>query len=190
LEDFLRSLALVLLPIADEQVLDGVPLAGLGKSGRPEKFFLGKLGRHRGKSVDDVIKESVSEYLDRSTFNNVTEIMAFLDSVDVCLTDEEDPVLSSVLPMTDLSEILPLLNDMMQRRHHIVHRADQAKTSNNLQPVDPVQVQSWLNATMSFMAIAARACFIRQHPLADLATELTTESEAKAKERKSGDEPE
>jgi hypothetical protein len=64
LEDFLRSLAAVFLPAAEEKVLDSIPLVGTVQTGHPEKFFLGKLAVHRGKKVDNVIAESVKKYLD------------------------------------------------------------------------------------------------------------------------------
>jgi hypothetical protein len=45
LEDFLRTVASALLPAGDESCLNAIPLAGV--TGRPEKFFLGKLVHHR-----------------------------------------------------------------------------------------------------------------------------------------------
>ena len=60
-----------LLPIANEDAPNDVPL--VGGSGRSEKFQLGKLARHRGKKIDDVIRESVAAYMERYTFNNVLQ---------------------------------------------------------------------------------------------------------------------
>ena len=45
------------IPFSDESAIDHVPLLGIGE--RPKKFFLGKLVRHRGKTVDDVIQQSI-----------------------------------------------------------------------------------------------------------------------------------
>lgn len=65
LEDFLRDLARLRLPHASEHTLNEIPL--VGAKGRVEKFYLGRLARHREESVYDVIERSVSEYLDRFT---------------------------------------------------------------------------------------------------------------------------
>jgi len=59
LEDFLRTLAAVLLPLADEKTLNDVPLVGSGQ--RPENFFLGKLVPYRDKCLEDVIRDSVAQ---------------------------------------------------------------------------------------------------------------------------------
>ena len=63
LEDFLRTLGRELLPGCDEATLNEIPLAKSG--GRKEKFFLGRLSQFKGYMVDDLIDESVTEYLDK-----------------------------------------------------------------------------------------------------------------------------
>src|SRR5690242_1459503 len=57
LEEVFRNLARWKFPLSHEAVLDEIPLAGL--PGRAEKFSLGKLANHRGKSVQELINESV-----------------------------------------------------------------------------------------------------------------------------------
>lgn len=171
LEDFLRTLALAFLPMSDEAALDNVPLLGLGKGGRAEKFFLGKLAQHRGKSVDDLIRDSVSEHLERSTFNNATEIMSFLESVGLQVP-EDNKDLSSILNLLEPASVLSQLEAMMQRRHNIVHRADKARTGDGLEPIDPRDVMAWLTATMYFMGNVAHTSFLKQHPSEELAKEL------------------
>jgi hypothetical protein len=139
LEDFLRTVAAALLPESDESGLNSIPLAGV--PGRSEKFALGKLVQHKGKSVDDVLRESVSEYLDRSTFNNKGEIVELLKKLGFDLSHNDD----------DLAAI----QQMIQRRHQIVHRADRVKApgTNNrvLQPIDRNEVLTWMKATERFM---------------------------------------
>ncbi|QDU36457.1 hypothetical protein Mal4_07430 [Maioricimonas rarisocia] len=83
LEDFLRSLARVYLPNAAPHVIDSIPLKRSRGSGRGEKFLLGHLDEHRGKSVDEVIAESVDAYLERSNYNNSTEIARLLRNLGV-----------------------------------------------------------------------------------------------------------
>jgi len=163
LEDFLRSVALWLLPIANEDALNDVPL--VGTSGRAEKFQLGKLARHRGKKIDDVIRESVAAYMERYTFNNVPAIKSFLASVAVKLPSREE-VDSSSSPIPRLAidgEVLALLEAMMKRRHHIVHRADKAKTGNGLQEITKGEVAGWLAATMMFTLSITTENFIQRH---------------------------
>jgi hypothetical protein len=142
IEDFLRTLARTLLPVASERVLNGIPLAG--SAGRAEKFFLGALSKHRGRTIEEVIQDSVSEHLDRSNFNDPTEIVSFLrNSLDITLP-------------TKASEKLPALDRMIQRRHLIVHRADRVKKSGSaefeLQAIDSSEVVDWVLAATDFMA--------------------------------------
>ena len=184
LEDFLRSVALWLLPIANEDALNDVPL--VGASGRSEKFQLGKLAEHRGKKIDDVIRESVSAHLERSTFNTVTQIMSFLESVNVRMPSR-DEVDSSSSPIPRLAidgEVLALLEAMMKRRHHIVHRADKAKTGGGLQEITKGDVACWLAATMMFTLSLTTENFMQRHSQDEFqkAVEALAAAEEKRKE--------
>jgi hypothetical protein len=135
LEDYLRTLGNIFLPLAQEDVLNGVPLVGLGKGNRDiQKFALGKLIHHRGKLVDDVIKESVNEHLARRSFNSEDEITAFLTELGL---------------MPDDREHLPAIAAMIRRRHMIVHRAD--KRDGQLQSINHTEVFQWITATRLFM---------------------------------------
>src|SRR5204863_301692 len=101
LEDFLRTIATRLLPVADEKTLNQVPLVGC--AGDKGKFTLGKLAQYRGKMVDDVLRASVEEYLERSNFNSTTEIVSLLEDR-----------LGLVLEASEKEKDLPLLNRMIQ----------------------------------------------------------------------------
>jgi hypothetical protein len=137
LEDFLRTLATALLPERGERSLDEVPLAGL--SGRAEKFLLGKLAQHRGKLVDDVLRQSVSEYLERSSFNSTDEIARLLETLG--------------FKVSDFNQNFAAIDQMITRRHQIVHRADKVKTlaGYNLQPIQREVVIRWMASTLAFM---------------------------------------
>jgi hypothetical protein len=74
LEDFIRSICGYFLPRATAAVLDEIPLTGLNSSGRPEKFFLGRLVAHRDKTIEDLIEESVQMYLERLSFSSTQDI--------------------------------------------------------------------------------------------------------------------
>jgi hypothetical protein len=100
-----------LLPEADEKALNNIPL--ITESGRAEKFALGSLAKLKGKTIDEVISESVSNYYERSNFNNTTEINALLKDLGI--------------NTSKIKHHFPELNNLMNRRHYIVHRADKAK---------------------------------------------------------------
>jgi len=61
LEDFLRNVALWLMPIAGEETLNRISLAGV--TGRAEKFQLGKLAEHRTVGITFVLPVTRSELL-------------------------------------------------------------------------------------------------------------------------------
>jgi len=108
-EEFLRGVLEWRLPAQAEDILNDIPLVG-SKYGRAEKFLLGRLAQHRGKTVDLVISESVSASLVRSSYNSVDEIKSAITSVGL-----------------DVVPCQPYFGDLgalIQRRHQIVHRAD------------------------------------------------------------------
>lgn len=134
LEDFLRTLISRMLPEGDECALRDIPLAGTGR-GKPQ-FHLGQLAQHRQKTVDAVIRESIAEFLDRTTFNNTTEIAQVLELLR--------------LNVKQVERNFSGLNQMIGRRHQIVHRSDRLKGTSTLEPIHASQVQDWLKATKDF----------------------------------------
>ena len=137
LEEFLRTISRVLLPEGNEACLNEIPLAGL--KGRPEKFTLGRLVQHKGKLVDDVLRESVYEHLERSNYNSTDEISNLLRSLGFDVSKHE--------------EEFPAIQQMIDRRHQIVHRADRFEPalSTVLNPIRADDVSRWLTATNEFM---------------------------------------
>lgn len=136
LEDALRSLATLYLPLSGEEQLNAIPLVETGTAGRAEKFFLGKLAAHRGKSVDELIAMSVAAHLARSTYNDTTEIASLLKSLGI------DPATASMH--------FPALDQLIRRRHQIVHRADLSdenpEVPDHLRPISLEQVEKWKDA--------------------------------------------
>src|ERR1017187_7943028 len=110
-EDMCRTIERELLPFASEEALNEIPLLGISKHGRPDKFLLGKLVSHRGKTVDEVIARSVGAHLDFVSYNSVDDFCAFLTRVGFCKGPFEP--------------FLPQLASRSEERHHIVHQADQ-----------------------------------------------------------------
>jgi len=141
LEALLRGLGCLYLHEAGPHALDSVPLTGHGEKLRAEKFFLGALVQHRGKTVDEVLSESVTDYLNQRSFNDTNEICALLASLGVAI---EGPI----------KESLPELQKLIRRRHQIVHQADltsdRGRGRQRAASISVKQVLKWLKATREF----------------------------------------
>jgi len=137
IEDVLRSLAYWKLPSAAPQVLDMIPFAG----GTAMKITLGTLSSQRGKTVEDVIKESVDASLERSNYNNSVEVCSLLQSIG----------LNTAVVQLYLSKI----EEAMKRRHQIVHRADAnpnpGRGNHRVASISPVTVNAWIANTERFV---------------------------------------
>ncbi|MGH7269919.1 MAG: hypothetical protein ACREJ3_05760, partial [Polyangiaceae bacterium] len=137
LEDLLRSVLAWKLPsTADFGHLDDVPLDGE----KLRKYTLGDIAKHRGKSVEDLIDHSVAAYLERSNFNNVSEIASALARSGVAS--------AALRPYgSDLESI-------MKRRHLIVHRADhnpdQGPGHFAARSLHPNTVKAWATSVEAF----------------------------------------
>jgi hypothetical protein len=151
LEELLRSMAATLLPFADEATLNTIPLVGIGGPGRAEKFFLGRLAAHRGKSVLDLIKESVDDYLTTTTYNDTTQISVLLASL--------------AIDVEKVKHLFPKLDEVIKRRHQIVHRADRSSSkADALERVESItadEVKEWISAVQEFMATSVTSVAFR-----------------------------
>ena len=110
LEDFIRNVLKWRLPYSDA-ALSGIPIYTSDYNRRKIKFELNDLVEHRSRVVDSVIKESVKNYLDTVSFNNTNDISVWLEKIDIDIT-------------TDMRKTYRLLQNMITRRHEIVHQAD------------------------------------------------------------------
>src|SRR5260370_40588407 len=111
--------------------------------------------------------------MERSTFNSVTEIMTFLESVNVKLPSREEvESSSSKIPLPIAGDTLGLLEAMMKRRHHIVHRADKATAGGGLQQITEGGVVGWLAATVIFTLSIATENFLQGHGQGQFVKEL------------------
>lgn len=141
LEEVFRGLVSWKYPAAAENLLNEIPLVGISETGRPEKFFLGKLGAHRGKSVQQLIDESITSYVGNLTVNNTTEISGLVRKV-------------GVEPETVNGEFAQI-SELVQRRHHIVHQADRNDVggygNHRAKALHPHTVEEWIAAVERFV---------------------------------------
>ena len=140
LEDFVRTISHALLPMQDEGILNKVPLSGMGNHGRAEKFLLGKLVQFRGKKVDEVLATSVESFLGRSNYNSPDDLASAIENVG--------------LDKTKVESLFGVLDEMMQRRHWIVHRADRnpitGRGQHKYKSIGTKKLASWIAAVEGF----------------------------------------
>jgi hypothetical protein len=109
LEDVLRTALLWRWPATmDQASLENIGVI-VGDESR-HKVTLADLLGHRGKLVDELIRESLHAHLERSNFNNVHDVKVALRRCGI-----DGRVIESQARR---------LAAMMARRHQIVHRAD------------------------------------------------------------------
>ena len=148
MEDFLRSILKLKLPEANEEKLNKIPLfLNPELFQKKTRFELGELSYHRGKTVNEVIELSVYQYLDRQSYNNTREISSALRSIELELTSE-------------IKEEFSKLDEMIKRRHNIVHQADREKTNvqdaYEIKLIDLEEVIEWINAVDNFVLELAK----------------------------------
>lgn len=148
LEEVVRNLFVRKLPNVAPDKLDKVPLAGAPRSHPPTKFLLGSLVQFRGEFVENVIKKSIDAYVDTFNLNNTGELVRCLELAEI--------------DVTPLQQHFPALNELMQRRHQIVHQMDR---TNELDPLsvplsslDVLTVERWKQALISFVQNLFVAC--------------------------------
>lgn len=157
LEDFLRSVTLAHLPRRESELLKQIPLVGTG-SPRQTKYTLSDLTVHSGKNIDAIIDESIDRWLHQRSFNNCDDITTTLKHLGI--------------DASKCNSEFPSLNEMIARRHRIVHNADRddpsAPDASKLAGISADEVLRWRNAVQQFMQAAL-------HQL-----HLVVESESKA----------
>jgi len=135
LEDLVRSSSEELLPLQDADVLNEIGFPD-GSDRTKAKFTLGELHAYKGLTVDDLIRKAVATRLQRSNYNNVSELSAALQriGVNVSALDPHQGTLESI----------------MKRRHLIVHRADKNPLIEpdqgipTVQPLGRSTVDTWV----------------------------------------------
>lgn len=139
-EDMLRTAARQRPDAMSTETLNKVPLSGV--PGRAETFHLGALDAHRGKTVDELLRESVEAYWGRVTFS---------------LCDDVEKALRLMgLDTEPFKFLYPGLDSMMKRRHQVVHDADLPNVTDREVPpwsfADNLLLTYWLLHVLTFHA--------------------------------------
>jgi hypothetical protein len=116
----------------NKSAFDKITLKGFPKTG---KFSLGDLVPYKGKTVD--------EHLERTSYNNINDIIQFLDDVG--------------LRNRDFNHLFNDITEIMNRRHLIVHRADREK-DQNLMLVSYKETVDWSIAVRKFGELLFDKC--------------------------------
>ena len=95
--------------------------------------------QHKGKLVDDLLRDSVFEYLERSNYNSTEEIARLLETLGFKVSEH--------------NKFFPEIQQMIERRHQIVHRADffEGGSITSLQPISLEDAPRWSSATHELM---------------------------------------
>lgn len=143
LEDFLRSLAKIFFPYDDAKEFENIPMPGDNKV-NPGKYTLGAFVAYRDVTINQLLEDSVDQWLNKQSFNNCSDVMSMLSKINI----ETKPV----------QEFMSKINEMMQRRHRIVHYADRHENASDcLNDITKEQVLDWRENVNKFM----RACLIQ-----------------------------
>lgn len=141
LEELLRGLEEWKLPTATIEVLSAMRETLLFQD-KKEKMTLFELAKHRGRTVDDVLGDSISSYLEQSNYNDYGQIKKVLVRAGV------PPALGEPFKSG--------LQSMMQRRHMIAHRADATPSGPGVhgraQQIAVEDVERWMENVREFGA--------------------------------------
>ena len=140
LEDLIRSLAEVRLPLADAKHLKTIPLLVEEETTRGPRYDLSDLAFYREQPVGEVIQRSVIAHLAGVTYNSIGQLALALDQIG--------------LPRNLLEGYGGEFAAMMTRRHHIAHRADRNEENGGGDPmfraIESDTVQGWIEAVFRF----------------------------------------
>jgi flagellar biosynthesis/type III secretory pathway chaperone len=78
--------------------------------GKKEKFSIQELVQFKSITVEELIYQSLLEYVDRQTFNSKKDVLKWFTKFKISASE--------------ISEYLASIDELIQRRHRIVHNAD------------------------------------------------------------------
>ena len=132
LEDYLRNLAKITWIAKDSEFYDAIPIFRENRKKNAEKFLLREIAKHKGKSVNTLLKNSLFDYVENNlTFNDTGQISSHLLS---CNAFNEN-----------CRKSLKKIDSFLKRRHRIVHHADKSLNSKHrFSSISRKQVEGWL----------------------------------------------
>ena len=145
LESYLRDVISEILPGTNNQeALEHISLPG--SYGQSEKFNLKELLKYREKTVSDLIAEAVKSYMSGVSFGNYGCILQWLNRINIKIDGFGEK-------QNSISDI----NDMINRRHKIVHEADsnpkKGQGQHSAAAINIETVKKWKKATIELVEI-------------------------------------
>jgi hypothetical protein len=142
LEDVLRSMAAKHISRTNRDVLKDVPFLDSGI--RANKASLADLLRYQGETIEGLIDKSVNQWLEHQSFNDCNDIAAFLQRIGI--------------DSTACNSECATLDEMIKRRHKIVHNADRRDVYDEskystLESIDRDTVIKWRESVQRFVVI-------------------------------------
>lgn len=139
LEDYLRSVGNDRLPFAPKEVINEIPLVSFDAV-HANKFLLGELLPYRDSIVSDVIGDSIKKHLLRRSFTSFDDVRSFIGKIQ--------------LETAAFEQYRTPVDQMMQRRHKIVHESDLIRdgspSPNQWTDADHQSLLTWTNAVSTF----------------------------------------
>lgn len=138
-EDYFRNILIHWYPLkAESKAMSEVSLAG--SDGRTSKYTFDRFASFSGKTVDEVISESVREHFSRMSFNSYKDIDSRLKKIGLSLG-----------AYGRQAEI----DALIQRRHKVVHEVDlvqdESSGKSRTRPIKSAQVRTWMECSMSLV---------------------------------------
>lgn len=133
LEDFIRNIQLLKLPTIENHKLKDIWLTNT----KSPKFTMEDIFQHRDLKVQYLIEKSVKDYLNHQSYNKPSDVADAINSCNLEVTE-------------DIRDLFPTINQLMLRRHHIVHRADRNENTgrghHKYNSLNLNQVKVWINS--------------------------------------------
>ncbi len=140
LEDVLRSIAAKHVSRSNPGLLKDVPFLDSGI--RPNKITLAGLLQYQGETIEGLINKSVNQWLEHRSFNDCNDIAAFLQRIGI--------------DSTPCNSEFATLDEMIKRRHKIVHNADcrdvyDESKHPTLESIDKGTLGMWRESVQTFV---------------------------------------
>lgn len=137
-ETYYRNVLLKKLPDADEKVLDSLKILDANND---KKVSLSRIRSYGMMSADEIVKKSIAMHLSGTSFNDYKDINNWAQKIHFDLSE-----------FTNGKE----LNEMIHRRHKIVHEADmivKPDGKTRLTPLGVTEVKLWFSVVENIVEI-------------------------------------